>query len=230
MKEINCNIIKDILPLYIDDVVSDDTKEMVEEHLECCEECKKECELLKQEVYIPVENEASLIKNLKKKWRNRKLIILGLSILLIGIILLGTFSSIFNKEVVQDLSERGEIYEEDDIIYYYGTNYQGVSQYGSYHKIPITNSFELILDTEKNVLNAKFIFPAKQYKSSTDGKIEFKVDLEQEKLLFIQVDEFKGYRDFEKLELLENEILLFSKAIQKQMVGTIEALRKNGML
>ncbi len=41
MKEINCNIIKDILPLYVDGVVSDDTKEIVEEHLEHCEECKK---------------------------------------------------------------------------------------------------------------------------------------------------------------------------------------------
>ena len=27
MEKINCNVIQDILPLYIDDVVSDDTKE-----------------------------------------------------------------------------------------------------------------------------------------------------------------------------------------------------------
>ena len=33
MEKINCNVIQDILPLYIDDVVSDDTKELVEEHL-----------------------------------------------------------------------------------------------------------------------------------------------------------------------------------------------------
>ena len=32
MEKINCNVIQDILPLYIDDVVSDDTKELVEEH------------------------------------------------------------------------------------------------------------------------------------------------------------------------------------------------------
>ena len=31
MEKINCNVIQDILPLYIDDVVSDDTKELVEE-------------------------------------------------------------------------------------------------------------------------------------------------------------------------------------------------------
>ena len=27
MKKISCNIIKDVLPLYLDDVVSEDTKE-----------------------------------------------------------------------------------------------------------------------------------------------------------------------------------------------------------
>ena len=32
MEKINCNVIQDILPLYIDNVVSDDTKELVEEH------------------------------------------------------------------------------------------------------------------------------------------------------------------------------------------------------
>ena len=33
MKKITCEIIKDILPLYVDDVVSADTRTMVEEHL-----------------------------------------------------------------------------------------------------------------------------------------------------------------------------------------------------
>jgi predicted anti-sigma-YlaC factor YlaD len=100
MKEINCNIIKDILPLYVDGVVSDDTKEMVEEHLEHCEECKKEIELMKQELYIPVEKEASFIKNFKKKWRNKKIIISVLSILLTGLILFGAFSFIFHYDRV----------------------------------------------------------------------------------------------------------------------------------
>ena len=41
MEKINCNVIQDILPLYIDDVVSDDTKELVEEHLQNCEICHR---------------------------------------------------------------------------------------------------------------------------------------------------------------------------------------------
>ncbi|MEK4229451.1 zf-HC2 domain-containing protein [Solibacillus sp. FSL H8-0538] len=36
----NCNIIKDLLPSYIDEICSKDTVKMVEEHLQYCEKCK----------------------------------------------------------------------------------------------------------------------------------------------------------------------------------------------
>lgn len=36
-----CNIIKDILPLYAEDMVSEDTKALVEEHLAHCPVCKR---------------------------------------------------------------------------------------------------------------------------------------------------------------------------------------------
>ncbi len=35
----NCNIIKDLLPSYIDEICSGDTAKAVEEHTEHCEEC-----------------------------------------------------------------------------------------------------------------------------------------------------------------------------------------------
>lgn len=105
MKEINCNIIKDILPLYIDDVVSDDTREIVEEHLEHCEKCKKELGLMNQELYIPAEKEAETIKKIKRKWRNKKLMISLVSVLLTGLILFGTFAFIFHYDRVIPYTE-----------------------------------------------------------------------------------------------------------------------------
>lgn len=224
MKSINCNIITDILPLYIDGVVSDDTKQMVEEHLKDCYECNKEYKLLNQEVYIPVENEVSVIKNFKKRWRNKKFIIAGISILLTSIILFGLFS-VFNKEEALELGERSEISKEDDIVYYSGTNlwYRDLLD-DKNPIIPIINDFDFTLDIKNNIVNAKFIFPAKLYKSSTDGRIEFKVDLEKEKLLLIQVDEFNGNENLEKLELSEDEIVEFSKRIKKRFMDHIEAL------
>ncbi len=36
----DCNIIRDLIPLYIDDYCSEESKEAVKKHLESCDECK----------------------------------------------------------------------------------------------------------------------------------------------------------------------------------------------
>ena len=51
MAKINCNVIQDILPLYIEDAVSDDTKELVEEHLQNCEICQRVYHETKRSLY-----------------------------------------------------------------------------------------------------------------------------------------------------------------------------------
>lgn len=42
-----CNIVRDILPLYVEDMVSEETAKFVKEHLENCPECTKEFEDMK---------------------------------------------------------------------------------------------------------------------------------------------------------------------------------------
>jgi len=49
MKEISCDIIQDLLPLYADEMLSDDSIHLVEEHLKECELCKSQLEQLRQE-------------------------------------------------------------------------------------------------------------------------------------------------------------------------------------
>lgn len=49
-----CNLIKDILPLYVEDMVSTDTREFVSEHLEHCAECHAEFERMQKATnFIP---------------------------------------------------------------------------------------------------------------------------------------------------------------------------------
>ncbi len=80
MKKISCNIIRDILPLYLDDVVSDETKEMVEEHLQSCVSCREEVSSMKKDIILPASKsqrfaEARVIKKLKNKIFRKKVII-----------------------------------------------------------------------------------------------------------------------------------------------------------
>ena len=50
MKKISCKTIEDLLPLYIDGVCSDETKELVESHIENCEDCQHKLELMKTNI------------------------------------------------------------------------------------------------------------------------------------------------------------------------------------
>ncbi len=47
-----CNIAQDILPLYMENMISTGTKQFVEEHLRQCTECEKKLELLKTDMCV----------------------------------------------------------------------------------------------------------------------------------------------------------------------------------
>ena len=62
-----CNLIRDILPLYVEDMVSRDTREFVREHLEHCEKCRTEFEhMQKPGDFIPHADLVPL-KRIKKE-------------------------------------------------------------------------------------------------------------------------------------------------------------------
>lgn len=50
MHKIACDVIKDLLPLYVDDVCSEKTKDFIEEHMAVCEECQKYYEALQESI------------------------------------------------------------------------------------------------------------------------------------------------------------------------------------
>lgn len=75
MNNVSCNIIKDILPLYVDEVVSDDTRNMVSSHMEHCGDCRKKYEEMKADVSIPIENSAKPLKKIKNAWKRKKVIL-----------------------------------------------------------------------------------------------------------------------------------------------------------
>lgn len=67
MYKINCEIIEDILPLYVENMASKSTVEMVDAHLCECEQCKKKMQMLRKDVMIPMETETDTIKGIQRK-------------------------------------------------------------------------------------------------------------------------------------------------------------------
>ncbi|WP_066638582.1 zf-HC2 domain-containing protein [Desulfolucanica intricata] len=78
MSKISCEIIKDLLPLYYDEVCSSESKKMVEGHLAECSSCKRELDRIKTDIKIPKETaeknrrDVNVIKGIADFWKRSK--------------------------------------------------------------------------------------------------------------------------------------------------------------
>ena len=67
--EKNCKVVSDLLPLYLDEACSDESKKIVEEHLKECEKCRLLAEDMKKSISderIPTQNDTQVLK--KTAW------------------------------------------------------------------------------------------------------------------------------------------------------------------
>ena len=107
-----CDIVGDLLFSYNDGILSNTSKELVEEHLKKCEKCKKILEEIKQENDEKNQvKEIDFFKSIKKKINKRNVIILVVFIVLMIVVL-------FNIQVYNNYNEVAttmEVYLEDDI-------------------------------------------------------------------------------------------------------------------
>lgn len=72
--EITCNIIRDLLPLYAEDMVSQDSKKMVDDHLCGCDACTKELGAIQKAPKIPLEVDVKSLKRVGNTIRRRRLL------------------------------------------------------------------------------------------------------------------------------------------------------------
>lgn len=107
-----CDIVKDLLFSYYDDVLNTTSKEFVDEHLKRCENCKNVLEEIKQENNNKIElKDIDFFKKVKKKITTRNICIASSLIVLLIIILFNILVYNNYKAVASTM----EIYLEDDI-------------------------------------------------------------------------------------------------------------------
>ncbi len=66
MRQISCNVIEDLLPSYLEEICSEDTKELVKEHLEECEECSRRVKRMQETQLVSEQMEKAEIDGMKK--------------------------------------------------------------------------------------------------------------------------------------------------------------------
>ncbi|QPC48237.1 zf-HC2 domain-containing protein [Mangrovibacillus cuniculi] len=198
MKDIKCGVIQDLLPLYVDDVVSSDTKEMVENHLKHCEECQKEYALMKRNLSIPAERSTTAFQKINKKWRKRKVVISIFSILLTTLVLFGAFTFLFHFERLipysDDLFDIKMDQDNQLVSTYYGKSYNSIGEHhpvlvnvnGEEKNVTFISYYQTIADSpSNNLINDEKVSPEKGYewRFSESEKIDaiYYVDFERVK-------------------------------------------------
>lgn len=69
----NCNVVRDVLPLYAEELVCGDTKELLERHLEHCEGCRAELAKLRKPAGVVPDTDTAPLECLKRRLRRRRM-------------------------------------------------------------------------------------------------------------------------------------------------------------
>lgn len=194
-----CKIIQDLLPNYIENLTTKETKAYIEEHLEKCQSCKQVLERMKQEFNLNItkkdNREVKYIKKFNKKINILKLII---SLILVVFIILTARKVI----IISSLSKNAE--NTINTSNYHTVTYSYYLEDYSKTEVFSLGDKKKIITTQRkdNGINKITIFARKNESSSEndkkyianiyrevkdekDGKIEKVVNLNQEIEIFV---------------------------------------------
>ncbi|MBQ8014952.1 MAG: zf-HC2 domain-containing protein [Clostridia bacterium] len=176
----NCEIIRDLLPLYCDGVCSAASKKAIDEHLEECKLCKAVCcDLSKDNGISPInakeeETKVKFIKDVKNKMKIKKIIISVISVAMsVGII--------FGIYTLCELPMWGIKYSEDAFtIAEYGENNMVAIKYNGrdYAKFEGIGNITITVDGEEKEcycirflesISSKYITSGKYRRPIEDG-------------------------------------------------------------
>lgn len=194
-----CKIIQDLLPNYIENLTTKETKAYIEEHLEKCQSCKQVLERMKQEFNLNItkkdNREVKYIKKFNKKINILKLII---SLILVVFIILTARKVI----IISSLSKNAE--NTINTSNYHTVTYSYYLEDYSKTEVFSLGDKKKIITTQRkdNGINKITIFARKNESSSEndkkyianiyrevkdekDGKIEKVVNLNQKIEIFV---------------------------------------------
>lgn len=109
--KIKCEVIRDLLPLYAEDLASEGSRIMVKEHLETCESCKRELDMLKTPARIPQEEPG--IASVRREIGRRRALAVCCAVLLLCSILCGAVNWLtapiyLDESVITGITDNGD--------------------------------------------------------------------------------------------------------------------------
>jgi len=80
--KITCDVIQDILPLYVENLASNDTRKIVEEHIQTCKECQTQFEKMSSSKPILPDADIGPLKKIKFQLQKKKILSIAFTVLI----------------------------------------------------------------------------------------------------------------------------------------------------
>ncbi len=130
----DCEMIKDLIPLYVDGVCSEESKAKVEEHIEHCPDCLMTVERMKSHLVLPMED-SSGVKGFKK-YVNKKIWGRALAVILIFVLLwillnwaiTCRWAEVWPKMTSEGIQQAAQVVEIDGMLYLHQNGLEGMGQ------------------------------------------------------------------------------------------------------
>ena len=182
--KISCNIIRDLLPLYAEDLASEDTRALVDEHLRECEDCTNVLNEMKKSSPVPVEAAPESLNKVKKTIRRRRVVSVMAAVLTVITIASFVFTYLFTPFQLTKEQALDDFYIREDgaVVIDYSPYVTGRSQSG-WNENWFINQYSIRYDMwrGKNRKSLEEIF-------GTDGIIT-----EEERLRYENIDIIEGH-------------------------------------
>lgn len=214
MKE--CNIIKDLLPNYIEELTSNDTNNFIKEHIQECDSCKDTLKIMEQGLKcneklnkeILETNDVKFLKKLNKKML-KKAVILGTLIGCIILIFIYMCICIYRFCVINNLSNKYNNFKQLENIYLETNNNC------------LTNNFQFVENLKEQYWFKDDIIKIKQTSTKYNEYNNYirYIDLKQN-LIYVFNEKEKTVKIIEQVDNKEiNEIFLMLKSKYKSNFG-----------
>lgn len=117
--KITCDVIQDLMPSYIDGILSEDSRALVEEHMGTCQECRKMLEIMKEEQgkeQNQMRSSAATLKKIRKKLIVRRVLAATVAVILTLIVAAAGYNHWYFNEKYMTLEDSG-MYVKNNSLY-----------------------------------------------------------------------------------------------------------------
>ena len=116
MGKISCNVFQDLLPLYIDEVASSDSRILLDGHLRECSKCREKYEEMRTQVTIPMDKDDLPLKRMKKVWNRKKVMLVCITLVAALLIMISGLMAIEEFVYEEQIAYNGSVYTLENSV------------------------------------------------------------------------------------------------------------------